>query len=169
MARKSKSAKKEKLPKKAKIDESAVQKDTNTTENSKEIEERTSTHPVNASECSTNIQGDAAQATEGNKSCDIHTNTPTSSHTSTLDKRKRFRFPTARIKRIMQSDEDVGKISTYAPVVLGKATELFLVELVSAAMKHAEKNKRKMEVEDVVRVVKENEQFAFLKSYENEE
>lgn len=165
MARKSKSTKKEKLPKKAKIDESAVQKDTNTTENSKEIEEHTSTHPVNASECSTNIQGDAAQATDGNKSCDIHTNTST----STLDKIKRFRFPTARIKRIMQSDEDVGKISTYAPVVLGKATELFLVELVSAAMKHAEKNKRKMEVEDVIRVVKENEQFAFLKSYENEE
>lgn len=85
-----------------------------------------------------------------------------------IDKKKRFRFPTARIKRIMQSDDGIGKISTYAPVVLGKATELFLIELVNTALENTDKD-RKMEVEDIVRTVSENEKFTFLRSCENEE
>ena len=30
------------------------------------------------------------------------------------------KFPTARIKRIMQADEDVGKVAQVTPVVMGK-------------------------------------------------
>ena len=30
------------------------------------------------------------------------------------------KFPTARIKRIMQADEDVGKVAQVTPVVVGK-------------------------------------------------
>jgi len=46
-------------------------------------------------------------------------------------------FPSARIKRIMQSDEDVGKIATLTPVLVGKALELLIVELISGAAREA--------------------------------
>ena len=32
----------------------------------------------------------------------------------------RTKFPTARIKRIMQADEDVGKVAQVTPVVMGQ-------------------------------------------------
>ncbi|KAK7813766.1 dr1-associated corepressor [Quercus suber] len=39
------------------------------------------------------------------------------------------RFPAARIKKIMQADEDVGKIALAVPVLVSKALELFLQDL----------------------------------------
>ncbi|OMO62028.1 Transcription factor CBF/NF-Y/archaeal histone [Corchorus olitorius] len=39
------------------------------------------------------------------------------------------RFPAARIKKIMQSDEDVGKIAMAVPLLVSKALELFLQDL----------------------------------------
>ena len=39
----------------------------------------------------------------------------------------------ARIKRVMQKDEDVGKIAGPAPIVMGKALELFVKQLVTTA------------------------------------
>ncbi|GER32187.1 nuclear factor Y [Striga asiatica] len=39
------------------------------------------------------------------------------------------RFPAARIKKIMQADEDVGKIAMAVPVLVSKALELFLQDL----------------------------------------
>ncbi|ELQ75571.1 Class 2 transcription repressor NC2, alpha subunit (DRAP1) [Trachipleistophora hominis] len=166
MARKSKNTKKEKRPKKAKINEPVAQESTNTAESNDKTECSVSARITDEQKCSTSTQAEDSKLTNGS-----NTNTSACSSVSTLalDKKKRFRFPTARIKKIMQSDEDVGKISTYAPVVLGKATELFLFELVNAAVKLAESDKRKVEVEDLERVVKENEQFIFLKSYRNEE
>ncbi|XP_074581075.1 DNA polymerase epsilon subunit C-like [Curcuma longa] len=38
-------------------------------------------------------------------------------------------FPAARIKKIMQMDEDVGKVALAVPVLISKALELFLQEL----------------------------------------
>lgn len=35
------------------------------------------------------------------------------------------KFPTARIKRIMQADEDVGKVAQVTPVVVGKVPSIF--------------------------------------------
>lgn len=39
------------------------------------------------------------------------------------------RFPAARIKKIMQADEEVGKIAMATPVLISKALELFLQDL----------------------------------------
>ena len=44
--------------------------------------------------------------------------------------KNRTKFPAARIKKIMQSDEEVGKLAAAVPVLVSKALELFLQSLV---------------------------------------
>lgn len=48
---------------------------------------------------------------------------------SALQKKKKTRFPISRIKKLMQLNEDVGKTTTTVPVILSRAIELFLAEL----------------------------------------
>ncbi|KAI9872120.1 MAG: hypothetical protein M1830_002050 [Pleopsidium flavum] len=47
------------------------------------------------------------------------------------------KFPVARIKRIMQADEDVGKVAQVTPVAVSKALELFMISLVTKAASEA--------------------------------
>ncbi|MFS7988282.1 putative transcription factor Hap3/NF-YB family [Helianthus anomalus] len=47
-----------------------------------------------------------------------------------MKKKLDTRFPAVRIKKIMQTDEDVGKIAMAVPVLVSKALELFLQDLV---------------------------------------
>ncbi|KAM5540041.1 hypothetical protein V8D89_006181 [Ganoderma adspersum] len=49
------------------------------------------------------------------------------------NKNKSTKFPVARIKRIMQKDEEVGKVAQATPVVISKALELFLAMIVEEA------------------------------------
>lgn len=76
-------------------------------------------------------------------------------------KKRMTRFPVARIKRIMQSNDDIGKVSTSAPVVLSKAIELFMKELLEASLKNCKNNKIMMD--DFIKVVNEDSRFDFLK------
>lgn len=46
-------------------------------------------------------------------------------------------FPVARIKRIMQADEDIGKVAQVTPHVVSRALELFMIKLVSGAAQQA--------------------------------
>jgi histone H3/H4 len=46
-----------------------------------------------------------------------------------MKKKLDTRFPAARIKKIMQADEEVGKIAMATPVLISKALELFLQNL----------------------------------------
>ncbi|KAI3719646.1 hypothetical protein L6452_20548 [Arctium lappa] len=46
-----------------------------------------------------------------------------------MKKKLDTRFPASRIKKIMQADEDVGKIAMAVPVLVSKALELFLQDL----------------------------------------
>ncbi|XP_071706632.1 uncharacterized protein [Rutidosis leptorrhynchoides] len=46
-----------------------------------------------------------------------------------MKKKLDSRFPAARIKKIMQADEDVGKIAMAVPLLVSKALELFLQDL----------------------------------------
>ncbi|KAI4304770.1 hypothetical protein MLD38_040241 [Melastoma candidum] len=46
-----------------------------------------------------------------------------------MKKKLDTRFPAAQIKKIMQADEDVGKIAMVVPLLVSKALELFLQEL----------------------------------------
>lgn len=47
------------------------------------------------------------------------------------------KFPVARIKRIMQADEDVGKVAQLTPIAVSKALELFMISLVTKAANEA--------------------------------
>lgn len=49
------------------------------------------------------------------------------------------KFPIARIKRIMQADEDVGKVAQATPVVISKALELFMQDIVESAVEQTRK------------------------------
>ncbi|KLJ08794.1 hypothetical protein EMPG_15762 [Blastomyces silverae] len=49
----------------------------------------------------------------------------------------RTKFPVARIKRIMQADEDVGKVAQVTPIAVSKALELFMISLVTKAAQEA--------------------------------
>ncbi|KAF2278017.1 histone-fold-containing protein [Westerdykella ornata] len=72
-------------------------------------------------------------------------------------------FPVARIKRIMQADDDVGKVAQVTPVVVSKALELFMISLVTKAAAEARsRNSKRVAPLHLKQVVTTNEQFDFL-------
>ena len=46
-------------------------------------------------------------------------------------------FPAARIKKIMQSDEEIGKVAQATPVIVGRALEIFMANLVEVSLLEA--------------------------------
>jgi histone H3/H4 len=73
------------------------------------------------------------------------------------------KFPVARIKRIMQADEEVGKVAQVTPVAVNKALELFMIALVGrAAEKAREKGGKRVTAQHLKMVVEGDEQFDFL-------
>ncbi|EPQ27488.1 uncharacterized protein PFL1_05026 [Pseudozyma flocculosa PF-1] len=74
------------------------------------------------------------------------------------------KFPVARIKKIMQADEDVGKVAQATPVLISKALELFMASIVEETAKEAKsRGAKKMSVYHVKRTVHTNDTFDFLK------
>ncbi|CAI6337077.1 unnamed protein product [Periconia digitata] len=72
-------------------------------------------------------------------------------------------FPVARIKRIMQADDDVGKVAQVTPVVVSKALELFMISLVTKAAAEAkERNSKRVSAVHLKNAVTKDEQFDFL-------
>ena len=55
----------------------------------------------------------------------------------TLGVQLRTSFPVARIKRIMQADDDIGKVAQVTPHVVSRALELFMIKLISASAAQA--------------------------------
>ncbi|KAF8321281.1 histone-fold-containing protein [Clavulina sp. PMI_390] len=79
-------------------------------------------------------------------------------------KAKATRFPVARIKKIMQKDEDVGKVAQATPVLISKALELFMAELATkAGQKASDAGSRKVEPWHLKEVVATDPIFDFLK------
>lgn len=75
----------------------------------------------------------------------------------------RTKFPVARIKRIMQADEEVGKVAQVTPVAVNKALELFMTALVLGAAERAkEKGGKRITAAHLKSVVESDEQFDFL-------
>jgi len=73
------------------------------------------------------------------------------------------KFPVARIKRIMQADEDVGKVAQVTPTAVSKALELFMISLVTKAARQARaESARKVTAAHLKRAVQSDEQFDFL-------
>ncbi|THV03907.1 histone-fold-containing protein [Dendrothele bispora CBS 962.96] len=80
------------------------------------------------------------------------------------NKNKQTKFPVARIKKIMQKDEDVGKVAQATPIVISKALELFLATLVEGAGKvTADRGSKKVEAYHLKYAVETTEMFDFLK------
>ncbi|KAL7266398.1 hypothetical protein RUND412_011058 [Rhizina undulata] len=75
----------------------------------------------------------------------------------------RTKFPVARIKRIMQADEDVGKVAQVTPVVVSKALELFMIALCDKASAQARvRNSKRITAGHLKQAVLHEEQFDFL-------
>jgi Dr1-associated corepressor len=86
----------------------------------------------------------------------------------------RTKFPTARIKRIMQADDEVGKVAQQTPIAVGKALELFMVALVSKSAEVArDKSSKRVSAQMLKQVVESDDQWDFLRDIvgkvENEE
>ncbi|VDP14803.1 unnamed protein product [Onchocerca flexuosa] len=76
-----------------------------------------------------------------------------------------LQLPLARIKKIMKLDDDVKRmmIGSETPILLAKASEIFVEELTLNAWKHTEDNKRKtLQKSDISQAVARNDMFDFL-------
>ncbi|CAJ2506168.1 Uu.00g002980.m01.CDS01 [Anthostomella pinea] len=75
----------------------------------------------------------------------------------------RTKFPTARIKRIMQADEEVGKVAQQTPIAVGKALELFMVQLVTKSAEVAkDKNSKRITAHMLKQAIDSTDQWDFL-------
>lgn len=72
-------------------------------------------------------------------------------------------FPAARIKKIMQSDDEIGKVAQATPIIVGRALEIFMANLVEASIIEAKRQGVKRISASHIRAAVENtEQFDFL-------
>ncbi|KAH9931755.1 histone-fold-containing protein [Amylocystis lapponica] len=80
------------------------------------------------------------------------------------NKNKTTKFPVARIKRIMQKDEEVGKVAQATPIVISKAVELFLALVIDEASKvTTERGSKRVEAYHLKHAVETVEMLDFLK------
>ncbi|KAI0481537.1 hypothetical protein F4859DRAFT_423933 [Xylaria cf. heliscus] len=81
-----------------------------------------------------------------------------------MDSPVRTKFPTARIKRIMQADEEVGKVAQQTPIAVGKALELFMVQLVHRSAEVAkEKNSKRITASMLKQAIDSTNEWDFLR------
>ena len=78
-------------------------------------------------------------------------------------RRMKTHFPSARVKKILQSDEDVGKVAQATPLVVGRAVELFMCALVEKAIaESSNSHTKKISVQMLKKVIDDNEEFDFV-------
>jgi len=74
------------------------------------------------------------------------------------------RFPPARIKKIMQTDEEIGKVAAAVPVIISRSLEIFLQSLVETTAQYTNERKAKTMTTSHLKHCIENEgKFDFLK------
>ncbi|MFH4976118.1 hypothetical protein AB6A40_002827 [Gnathostoma spinigerum] len=86
-------------------------------------------------------------------------------HAKLREANRHQELPLARIKKIMKLDENVKHqmISAEVPVLLAKASELFIEELTLRSWKRTEESKRKtLQKIDICQAVSRNEMYDFL-------
>jgi len=80
------------------------------------------------------------------------------------NKNKQTKFPVARIKKIMQKDEEVGKVAQATPIVISKALELFLAMIIKESSKVTlDRGSKKVEAYHLKHAVETTEMLDFLK------
>ncbi|KAF9976746.1 hypothetical protein BGZ73_007971 [Actinomortierella ambigua] len=81
-----------------------------------------------------------------------------------MRKKYKTKFPVARIKKIMQLDEDVGKVAQATPVLISKALELFMQSLIDeACVETRAKNAKRLTVAHLKKTILDKDQFDFLR------
>ncbi|KAJ1919162.1 hypothetical protein IWQ60_007310 [Tieghemiomyces parasiticus] len=81
-----------------------------------------------------------------------------------MRKKHKTKFPVARIKKIMQMDEDVGKMAQATPVLVAKAVEMFMQSLIDRSCEETRlRSAKRMSSAHLKRTINGNEQFDFLK------
>ncbi|KAL2017303.1 hypothetical protein VTK56DRAFT_2326 [Thermocarpiscus australiensis] len=89
---------------------------------------------------------------------------PSSSAAAATEPLVKTKFPTARIKRIMQADEEVGKVAQQTPIAVGKALELFMVALVSKSAELArQRSSKRVSAQMLKEVIESDDQWDFLR------
>ncbi|KAI3404627.2 hypothetical protein KGF56_002572 [Candida oxycetoniae] len=72
-------------------------------------------------------------------------------------------FPAARIKKIMQSDEEIGKVAQATPIIVGRALEIFMANLVEVSILQAKKQgAKRITASHIKSAIENTEQFDFL-------
>ncbi|WUR02194.1 dr1-associated corepressor [Vairimorpha necatrix] len=85
-------------------------------------------------------------------------------------KKLRSVFPAARLKKIMQSNEEVGKMGVSVPFITSKALEMFIEEIVKLTYKELESTKgNRITVEHIRKVIKDNPKYEFLSNVTSEQ
>ncbi|AAS54646.1 AGR156Cp [Eremothecium gossypii ATCC 10895] len=73
-------------------------------------------------------------------------------------------FPPAKIKKIMQTDEDIGKVSQATPVITGRSLEFFIAMLVDKSSQMAKEQGSKRISGDIMKkTIMADEKFDFLR------
>ncbi|KAG0360975.1 histone-fold-containing protein [Gamsiella multidivaricata] len=81
-----------------------------------------------------------------------------------MRKKYKTKFPVARIKKIMQMDEDVGKVAQATPILISKALELFMQSLIDeACMETRSKNAKRLTAAHLKKTILDKDQFDFLR------
>lgn len=81
-----------------------------------------------------------------------------------MRKKYKTRFPMARIKKIMQKDDEVGKIASATPILISKCLEMFLCDLLTKTCDITKsKNARIISVTHLKQCIKGEANFDFLK------
>lgn len=84
----------------------------------------------------------------------------------TRKKKYDARFSPLRIKRIMQSDEEVGKIGSSVPFIVSKALEMFLECLLKEASAITKSRHAKtLTTSHLKMAINNNEKFALLRDF----
>ncbi|KAK7506916.1 hypothetical protein BaRGS_00001767 [Batillaria attramentaria] len=81
-------------------------------------------------------------------------------------KKKKYnaRFPPARIKKIMQMDEEVGKVAATVPVIISRALELFIESLImQASQTTLERNAKTLSTSHIKQAIESEEKYHFLR------
>jgi len=74
------------------------------------------------------------------------------------------RFPPARIKKIMQTDEEIGKVAAAVPIIISRSLEIFLQSLVETTAKYTNDRKAKtMTTAHLKHNIENEKKFDFLK------
>ncbi|XP_065369150.1 dr1-associated corepressor homolog [Calliphora vicina] len=81
-------------------------------------------------------------------------------------KKKKYnaRFPAGRIKKIMQSDEEVGKVAQAVPIIISRTLELFVESLLTKTLKITNsRNAKTLSTSHMKQCIMSEQRFDFLR------